>query len=273
MPSALERGLQIIELLAGVKGGLPLREIADTLQLPRSATHRLLTELVDSGFAHQRSALGNYALGLKLIGLGQRHLAANDIVGLARPVLDALAATSRELVRLAVLDGEEMLWIAKSQGAPMGLRYDPDSGSTVTLSCSATGTAWMSAIPEEEALTRILRQGIAPRDRFGPKAPQTIDEIRAILAKARKVGYAISIDTYTVGIGSVATAVYDRERVVGVLSVAGPTARLTEERLKELSVPLRQAASEVSKLFDQSAGLLLSPQPSKALPGRRKGLA
>ncbi|MBO0518160.1 IclR family transcriptional regulator domain-containing protein, partial [Streptomyces beijiangensis] len=97
----------------------------------------------------------------------------------SRPVLEHLANDTAELVRLAVIDHDDMVWVAAYQGTRSGLRYDPDSGSTVTLSCSATGFAWMAHVPEEIALQKILRQGITSREDSGPRAPQTIDEIRA----------------------------------------------------------------------------------------------
>lgn len=256
MPSASERSLQILELMAGHERGLPLHRIADTLDMPRSAAHRLLAELTKAGFVHQTGEPGNYELGLKLVALGLRHLAANDLVGLSRPVLDELAATSSELVRLAVIDGEEMVWVSTSQGARSGLRYDPDSGSVVTLSCSATGWAWMASIPETEALRLILRQGIKSREDFAPNAPQDIDEIRQELAKTRERGYAIAIDTHSVGIGSVAAPVYNDGEVAGVLSIAGPTARLDFDRLTELSKPLLEAVFEISRVFEVREGML-----------------
>src|ERR1700722_9210433 len=148
MTSAFKRGLQIVELLTGSETGLPLNEIADTLEIPRSAAHRLLSELIETGFVYQVSEMGNYRLGLKIVGLGQRHLASSNLAQLTQPALKDLAEVTGELVRLAVRDNDRMFWIAKSQGSKHGLRYDPEAGASVTLSCSATGIAWMSTLPE-----------------------------------------------------------------------------------------------------------------------------
>jgi len=256
MASALERGLEITELLAGAEAGLPLHQVADTLGMPRSAAHRMLAELIRAGYVHQFGEFGNYVLGLKLVSTGLRHLAANDLVGLSRPVLAELAKSSGELVRLSILDGADMVWVSTFQGARSGLRYDPDSGGTVRLSCSATGFAWMSSIPEEEALKLILRQEIGPRDKYGPAAPQTINEIRHELNKARADGYAIAIDTHSLGIASVAAPVYDGQDVAGVISVAGPTVRCTQQRLEAVAPTLLEATKEVSSILGFSDGRL-----------------
>lgn len=252
MTSALVRGMQIIELLAGQDGGVPLNRIADELEIPKSATHRLLSELVEREYVVQLAEFGNYCLSLKLVGLGLRHLASSDMVQLSQPVLKELADASSEMVRLAMRDGDKMLWVSQAQGAKRGLKYDPDAGAVVTLSCSATGIAWMSTMSEEAALQRILRQGIAAPDEFGPNAPQSIESIRSWLAEARTKGYATASDTFTLGIASVAAPVLLNGQAEGVVSIAGPTARLPQKRLDELSVPLLQATEAISKILYHS---------------------
>jgi DNA-binding IclR family transcriptional regulator len=142
-----------------------------------------------------------------------------------------------------------MLWVSQAQGAKRGLKYDPDAGAVVTLSCSATGIAWMSSMSEEASLQRILRQGIASVDEFGPNAPQSLEAIRSWLAEARTKGYATASDTFTLGIASVAAPVLLNGHAEGVVSIAGPTARLPQKRLDELSVPLLQATAAISKIL------------------------
>lgn len=254
MTTALDRGLKILENLAGAEHGRPLHEIADSLKIPRSAAHRLLAELVLGGYVHQTGELGNYVLSLKIVSVGLAHLEAMDLVSMSKPVLEQLAHETAELVRLAIVDGEDMVWVSRHQGVRSGLRYDPDSGRTVTLSCSATGFAWMAHIPEEEALQKILRQGIAPRAQYGPKAPQTIDEIRAELRKTRLRGFATATDTHVLGIASVAAPVYVGKKVVGSLSVSGPTPRLPEMRLLEIAPRLLEATKRITNMLDASDG-------------------
>jgi len=83
----------------------------------------------------------------------------SGIVDIAQPLLDRLAATSGELVRLSIVDGDRLTWVARAQGARRGLRYDPDMGMDATLSCTATGHAWLLTMTDEEALQRVARQG------------------------------------------------------------------------------------------------------------------
>ena len=164
--------------------------MADELQLPRSACHRLLADLVRCGYVRQLRAQGDYALTTKLPALGLSFLGAAGIVDIAQPIIDRLAEASGELVRLALVDGDRLTFVAKAQGARSGLRYDPDMGIDVRLSCSAGGHAWLMTLSEERATELVARQGFgAPRE-FGPKAPTTFKALMKVLEEDRKRGFS-----------------------------------------------------------------------------------
>ena len=102
MTTQIERGLALLELLAGRPEGAPLSDIAAALGLPLSAAHRLLAELVRSGYVRQLREQGDYGLTIKLVALGLGYLGSTGVVDVAQPSLDRLAQVSAELVRLAI---------------------------------------------------------------------------------------------------------------------------------------------------------------------------
>ena len=120
-----ERCLAIIELLAAGAGNLPLGEIADRLTLPKSGAHRLLATLVELGWVEQDATTGFYRLTMRLAVLDQRFYVATGIPDVCQPLLNRLAAQSQEFVRLAVVDGDSLVWVAHAQGASRGLVYQP----------------------------------------------------------------------------------------------------------------------------------------------------
>jgi DNA-binding IclR family transcriptional regulator len=158
--SQIERAFSLVESLAGEPQGLPLQTLAERLDIPKSAAHRMLTELVRLGYVRQNRESSRYQLSAKLVAQGFRYLASSgaDII---QPILDRLAQDSGELVRLGVIDGARQTWIAKSQGARSGLRYDPDMGRDAPLFYTASGHAWLASLNDEQALQMVLRQGIA----------------------------------------------------------------------------------------------------------------
>ena len=247
MANTLERSLHILEYLASKPEGQALASIADALQIPRSACHRFLTELVRYGFVRQMREHGDYALTTKLAALGLTYLGSSGIVDVAQPLLDHLAEVSGELVRLAILDGERLTFVAKAQGARSGLKYDPDTGLDVRLSCSSAGHAWLSTLPEDRALEIVARQGFGRPEQFGPNAPTTVKALIKFLRDARKRGFSTINEVFAPGMSAMAAPVQRRgEAAIGVITIAGPLMRLTEERMQALGPDLLASAAEMA---------------------------
>jgi IclR family transcriptional regulator, acetate operon repressor len=254
----LDRGLAIIELLVRSPEGLPLQTISERLRIPRSATHRLLTSLSEQGYVRQDRDRGFYVLTSKLLTLAFSNLAANGVVDAAQPVLDRLAEQTGELVRLSVIDGERLTWVAKAQGARSGLRYDPDMGMEAQLSCSSSGVAWLSCLSDDEALAIVRRQGFGKRQDFGPEAPETPKAFLANLHAARRLGYAFGIRTYSEWMSAIAAPLRHpgNGQVIGAISIAGPSMRLGEERLHELAPDLLAGVAELAAMIPASPMLM-----------------
>lgn len=263
MAGNLERALSIIELLAKCGGSMQLAEISDALSIPRSGTHRLLATLIDEGYVRQEEEHGEYMLALKLVSLALIYLSMGGVLDISQPVLDRLAGTSGELARLGVVEDDHIIFVGKAQGAKSGLRYDPDMGGQPPLHCTASGQAWLSSLSDEEALELVARQGGLGKPGIGgPKAPKTIQQFLIELRAARKRGYGVASETYEAGMTSIAAAVRHpiSGLVVGIISLAGPTSRLPNERIKTLEPALFEAAR------DMSAAALHSPYFKRSSP-------
>jgi IclR family acetate operon transcriptional repressor len=258
VPGVTERTMAVLEFLATQMEGTPLALISDQLEIPRSACHRLLVDLKQCGYIRQLREHGDYVLTTKLAGLGLSYLATSGIIDIAQTMLDRLAETSGELVRLAIVDGDRLTWVAKSQGALKGLRYDPDMGMDTILSCSATGHAWMMTMTDERALELVTRQGFGKPKQYGPNAPTTVKALLGFVDAARERGYATIYEVFAPGMTAMAAPVQRRGYpAIGVISIAGPAVRLTEKRMTALGPALVAAANELaaaslaSPLFDR----------------------
>ena len=254
----IARAMRILETLAAEPEGVPLASLATELEIPRSACHRLLAELVQGGYVRQLREHGDYALTTRLPALGLSYLGAAGIVDIAQPIIDRLAQESGELVRLALVDSDRLTFVAKAQGARSGLRYDPDMGIDVRLSCSAGGHAWLMTLSEERATELVVRQGFGDPKAFGQKAPTTFKALNRILDEDRKRGFSTIIEMYAPGMTAMAAPVRRSARdAIGVITIAGPLQRLTPARMQELGAPLVAAAAQLamassaSPLFNQ----------------------
>jgi DNA-binding IclR family transcriptional regulator len=258
---SLSRGLGVLQAMIGHPEGLPLVRIAELVDLPKSAAHRILVTLAEEGFVRQLES-GNYALTLRIVSLGLRHLASSTIFELAMPVLARLAADSEQLVRLGLVDGEQLLWVAKSQGARSGLRYDPDHGSEIPFGSSASGVAWLSRLAEDEALRLVARQQPEQRHPAGHNAPTTLAEVQTRIEEARAKGWARVHDSVEEGISAMAAPLVDpsSRAPLGVVSIAGPSIQLSDAQMEELAPRLLETAAELSGLAGSLSQELRSRQ-------------
>lgn len=251
--AAVERALKLIEALAGEPDGVDLSLLAERLDMPFSATHRLLATLAERGFVRQDVHSDAYGLTLKLAQLAFRDLDSRGLPDAGQIVLDRLAAATREYCRLAVVEGDDLIWIARSQGATAGLRYEPPMGAGPVLHATATGKAWLASLPEAEALRIVFARGFAGDERTGPNALRDVDALRAHLHETRRRGFAIAVEEGEIGIVAMATTFRagpdPAAPVAGTLSVAGPLPRMPEERHPAVAEALRQAAGEMAEIW------------------------
>ncbi len=248
-----ERCLAIIELLAEDASSMPLGEIAERLDLPKSGAHRLLATLVDLGWAEQDSDTSFYRLTMRLATLGQRFYVATGIPDVCQPLLDRLANQCRDFARLAVVDKDSLVWVAHAQGATGGLLYQPSlTTNTVPLYATATGKAWLATLGRDEAVQKVLRNGgFDDAKKYGPNVIRSIEGLLRELKVTARRGYGVAMSEAEPGVTAVAAAIRsgDGATALGTVSIAGPSVRMTEKRMQELAPIVMQSASEFGKLW------------------------
>ena len=246
--SSIGRAMQILEIVASEPDGVRVTDLATALGLNRAIPHRLLAELIEFGYVAQDPVTERYRASFKLGSLGLRQLEASGVQRWARDDLAALAAETQELVRLAVVSGSDLRFVAKALGRNSALMIDSTSGSNVILHATASGKAWLSTMSDDEVRRLLTERGLA--------APTTHTEtdIRRILdevAEARELGYAVTHEEMEVGINAIAAPLVPPEAVdgcgVGTISVAGPSARLTQEMLQTLAPAVKATARTLSE--------------------------
>jgi DNA-binding IclR family transcriptional regulator len=254
MNGVLERTLGILELLARHSEGLELAAIADRLDIPRSAAHRLLGDLTRCGYVRQARDKGDYLLTTKLVSMGLTYLSKTGIIDIAQPLLDGLAEISGELVRLSVIDGSRLTWVARAQGARQGLRYDPDMGEDARLSCSASGLAWLSTMSDDAALGLVAQQGLGMPQEYGPNAAASMQALLEAVHAARECGFSLTQETFTAGLNAMAAPVQlAGQPPLGVITIAGPTVRFAEARMLALAPDLLSTAAQLAAASGASA--------------------
>ncbi len=264
---ALTRGIALLNLVADAPSPLRFAEIADRAGLARPTAHRILAALVEARMLRHDPLTQTYALGSRFLEMAHRVWEGFDLRATAAPELERLARLAGETARLAVLDGDGVLYVDQREAEQEAVRLVNRVGARAHPHASACGKAMLAQLPAAER--RALLDRIAP---LAAPGPRTIDDAAALerdltLSAAR--GYALSLEEATAGVNGVAAAVLDRRaRPLGALCLVGPAFRLGEARLHALGREVMEAARRISGNAAGSAmTLTVAPRPAVVSPG------
>lgn len=118
--SLIEHMLGVLEMLADETESVPLQQSAEQLAIPKSAAHRICNELIRLGHVRQHAASQHYHLATRLVSLGLRYMSSIRTQDVVQPILNRLAEESRELVRLAVAEHQQIARVAKLRAHAAG---------------------------------------------------------------------------------------------------------------------------------------------------------
>jgi IclR family transcriptional regulator, acetate operon repressor len=241
---SLTRGLSILEALADAEGGLTLTDLAHRVELPASTAHRLLATLEKMGYVYQAGDLGLWYVGLQAFTVGSTFLANRDFVAQSHSYMRRLMEQSGETANLAILDGTEAVFIAQVQCHEM-MRTLVKLGSRVPLHASGVGKAIFAALPDEQ-ISAILKVMGLPRITGNTiVVPETM---WAALRVIRQRGYSFDDEEHARSTRCVAATIFDEHaEPLGAISLAGPSSRLSDERIRQLGPIVAHIAEELTR--------------------------
>jgi len=242
---AVDKALRILESLGRESGDLGLVELSRELTIEKSTLHRLLGTLEARGFVRRDPLSLRYSLGIRMLELGTAVTARSALGRAAAPVLDRLAVRSRQTVNLAVLDGDEILYVAKRE-SPEPLRLTVEVGRRLPAHCTALGKAMLGFRPAAE-----VRRLFGRRKRLRRFTPNTITDPRELIEHLKEIlgtGVAVDREELVPGLRCLAAPVLDfTGYAVAAMSISAPAVALGEERVAELRPMLLEAVAELSK--------------------------
>jgi DNA-binding IclR family transcriptional regulator len=225
-------------------------ELAQLLDLPKATVHRILYTLELDGLVQQNANNGKYHLGFQLVKLGLLALERIDLRKEALPFLEGLLEDCQETVDLAVFDDGQMFYLEVLE-SPQPVKISATAGRPLPAHCTASGKAYL-AYASEKDLETVVRIGL---EAYTPNSIREGEVLREDLRLTRERGYSISQEEYEQGISAVAAPVMDNsEQPIAVIAIAGPTYRLSPERLAELGRAARDTARELSSHLGASLG-------------------
>ncbi len=234
--------LEMLEILSRGDGPMTLGELVTESGRPKGTVHRMVSTLVNMGFATYTRETGLYGLTLKAWRIGSAALRDFDLVERARPILDQLRAQTGETVHLSVLESAgEIVYVAKV-GSQKSIGVLTRLGQLSPSWCTATGRAILAFDPV--AADRVLAQ------RLEKRTPKTVTDpraIRQILTRIREGGYAVTCAENHIDMGGVAAPIRDYSGdVIAAVGIAMPVYRMTDEVVNAAVQSARRAAESIS---------------------------
>ena len=165
------RALSILELLSLSEGPMALGEVATRLKLPKSSALSLLRALVAGDFC-VTDGKGLYALGIHTFEVGAGYLRSMTPVRSVTPELEWLTQVLAMTSHFAVLQGDEVIYLAKHDPAALGLKLASSLGARVPAAVTAVGKAQLAYKDWAPMCGRRSRRSVrvAPfgRSKIGP---------------------------------------------------------------------------------------------------------
>ncbi|MFT3800862.1 MAG: IclR family transcriptional regulator [Burkholderiaceae bacterium] len=241
---AVERAVRLIDHLAERDRAIGLAELSRALQVPKSSLHGLLLTLTTLGVL-VRTPDGGHALGPRVLqwagGLGSPSalIQAFQALSLQQPSL------RREALMLAVLDGDDVVYLACQPGnTPLAVNFRV--GGRLPACCTSSGKAMLATLPDEQVIAMMGHGGLR---RLTPHSVDSIDALLDQLRRIREQGYAIDDEETAEGMHCFAAAIHHAGQPAWASAAVATSlikATVTPERAADVAQAIQALARQIS---------------------------
>jgi IclR family transcriptional regulator, pca regulon regulatory protein len=241
--TSLARGLIVIQAFTQQSPQMTISQLSAKTGLSRAAVRRCLYTLTKLGFAGAEDG-SRYSLRPRMLTLSHTYTASNTLSTAAQPILERMSAALRESFSVATLDGEDIVYIARTQVNRI-MAVDLHIGSRLPAYCTSMGRVLLAYLPTEQLEQYLAKAVLTPHTN---RTITSVEKLRLALRNVRRNGYALVDQEYEVGLRSLAVPVYAPSgRVVATVNLSGNAPRLSVLEMQSRYLnPLRNAAAELS---------------------------
>lgn len=236
---SVERTFELLELMADAGGEVALTQLAERSSLPLPTIHRIMRTLVNGGYVRQQPSR-RYALGPRLIRLGET--AGRTLGAWATPYLAGLTDAVGETSSLAVLDGDQVVYVAQVP-SQHSMRICTEVGNRVDAHSTAAGKAVLADLPAADVDQLLARAGMRRRTERTIVQPEGFHRELAVI---RSLGYAEDDGEQEVGVRSVAVTVPGAPAATAI-AISGPESRMSRMSLADVVPLMRRVAASLAK--------------------------
>lgn len=240
-----EKTFRVLHAFDGQSRHMTMIDIARAAGLDRSATQRAVYTLEVLGYLQRVPGTRTYALTSKVLQFSYNYIRANELIDKASPYLLDLSRELGETTNIQELDGHEIVFVARFPGRHL-VNIDIVVGARLPALFTASGTAMLSRLPEQQVRDVLAQTRLEPMTHFTQIKPEKLTE--RIRAAARR-GYAAIENETVLGDISIAAPITDHNGLaVAAINISVPTTRWTMERVEsDLAKHVQVVATSISK--------------------------
>src|SRR5579862_663466 len=239
---SLDRGLDILEYVAGCTEPPSFSQLLGSLGIPRSSLFHLLTNLLSRNFLERDPKTERYRVGAEIAEIA-RKVQRPSLSDRVAPFLHQVSLEVRETCGfyVQVMDSVEVVASAISTQA---LSYTMKVGMAAPLYAVSAGKIVLSELRPEELNNYLDRVAFAF---VTPHTVRSKSRLKKEIQSVKATGFAYSREEFTLGITAIATAVRSEAKFYGAINLAVPTARFTPDRDGDFREALRRTAQVIAK--------------------------
>jgi IclR family transcriptional regulator, acetate operon repressor len=238
---SLDRGLDILEYVAGCSEPPSFSQLLGNLSIPRSSLFHLLTNLLSRNFLERDPKTERYRLGAEVVQIA-RKVKRPSLRDRVTPLLHQLSLEVSETCGFYVQVGDSVEVVA-SAISTQALSYSMKVGMNAPLYAVSAGKIVLSELGARELSHYLARVRLAP---LTPHTLRSKSRLKREIEKVKATGFAYSREEFTLGITAIATAVRGEAKVHGAINLAVPTARFAPGRDADFREALRRAAQIIA---------------------------
>lgn len=242
---SLVRGLTVIQAFSRQERSLTIAQISQKTGIPRAAVRRCLYTLCAQGFADCEDGR-HYFLRPRILALGHAYLTSSPLARVAQPLLRRVSNELKESCSVAILDGEEILYIARASVSRI-MTIDLDIGSRLPAAYTSMGRVLLAGLTDQE-----LDRHLAELDPQAYTCHTLANDgaLRDEIMKVRAQGYAVIDQELEIGLRSIAVPIRNGNgHVVAAINVGAPASQVSADELTQRILPVLQAAAQEMSLF------------------------
>lgn len=239
------RGLAVIRTFSEQRPEQTLSEVAKEANITRAGARRILLTLVNLGYSEVKD--GVFRLTPKILDLGFAYLSSMPFWNLGQPVLEHLVEEVKESSSIAVLDGEEVIYVLRVSTRKI-MAENLSIGSRLPALWTSLGRVVLSDRSDQEILSLISNSDLTAKT---IRTLTTPEQIFAEIQETRRRGWALVNQELEDGLISIAAPIKDRQgRIIAAMNISGNAQRNTAEEVQELFLePLLKASALLSILI------------------------